>query len=213
MFGFGISGIKVIADALKLSERVVITYSQFHSGRIDYAWTREKNGCGKWLHYNKKIYPPQTPDEEPRSAFVCHVKRNIKYSPWKMWYIACLVRGLTVEEAVKQLTFINKKGAGIAKDTILEAQELAVSQHNVEYKTNLWVAESFVGKGHVVKGFRRHARARFGKVEYFHCHYFVRLEEGTPPEHYYYHTRPLTGSEMLDNWLQEMRNRRIFGGL
>lgn len=40
------------------------------------------------------------------------------------------------------------------------------------------VAESFVTKGQVIKGMRRHGRARFGIVEYFHCHYFVRLEEG-----------------------------------
>lgn len=200
----------LIPKSLKISE---VCCAHFHCSTVDQAWSKPKNSCGHWLHYNKKVYPPQKPDEEPRPAYVCHVKKNIKYSPWKMWYIACLVRGLTVDEAVKQLTFINKKGAAIAKQTILEAQELAVAEHNVEYKTNLWVAESFVGKGLVVKGFRRHARMRVGVVEYFHCHYFVRLEEGKPPEHYYYHKRPLTGQEMLDNWMKEMRERKIVGSL
>lgn len=58
-----------------------------------------------------------------------------------MWYIACLVRGMSVDEAVKQLSFVLKKGGAAIKDAILEAQELAVKQHNVEFKTNLWVGE------------------------------------------------------------------------
>lgn len=69
------------------------------------------------------------------------MKTNIKYSPKTMWYIACLVRGLTVDEAVKQLSHCLKKGAVAAKETILEAQKLAVEQHNVEFKSNLWVGK------------------------------------------------------------------------
>ncbi|PNF43580.1 39S ribosomal protein L22, mitochondrial, partial [Cryptotermes secundus] len=141
--------------------------------------------------------------------YVCHMRTNIKYSPWKMWYIACMVRGMTVDEAIKQLSFVLKKGAIAVKETILEAQQIAVEKHNVEFRSNLWVAESFVGKGVVIRGMRRHARARVGKVEYFHCHYFVRLEEGTPPKHYYPFKRELTGSELLENWLQQMRKRKI----
>lgn len=167
------------------------------------------SGPKRWPAYNKRIFPPQTPDEERRPAFVCHMRTNIKYSPWKMWYIACMVRGMTVDEAVKQLSFVLKKGAVAVKETILEAQQMAVEKHNVEFKSNLWVAESFVGKGMVIKGMRRHSRGRIGKVEYFHCNYFVRLEEGTPPKDYYHFKRELTGPELLDKWLQQMRKRKI----
>lgn len=69
------------------------------------------------------------------------MRTNIKYSPWKMWYIACMVRGMTVDEAVKQLSFVSKKGAVAVKETILEAQQMAVEQHNVEFKSNLWVGK------------------------------------------------------------------------
>jgi large subunit ribosomal protein L22 len=69
------------------------------------------------------------------------MRTNIKYSPWKMWYIACMVRGMTVDEAVKQLGFVLKKGATAVKETILEAQQLAVERHNVEFRSNLWVGE------------------------------------------------------------------------
>jgi large subunit ribosomal protein L22 len=69
------------------------------------------------------------------------MKTNIKYSPWKMWYIACMVRGMTVDEAIKQLSFVLKKGAVPVKETILEAQQMAVEKHNVEFKSNLWVGK------------------------------------------------------------------------
>lgn len=105
------------------------------------------NGPNRFLNYNKTFFPIQKPEEERRPAYVCHMKKNIRYSPKKMWYIASFVRGMTVDEAVKQLSFCLKKGATSVKEAILEAQEMAVKQHNVEYKTNLWVAESFCTKG------------------------------------------------------------------
>jgi large subunit ribosomal protein L22 len=52
-----------------------------------------------------------------------------------------MVRGMTVDEAVKQLSFVLKKGAVAVKETILEAQQMAVEKHNVEFKSNLWVGK------------------------------------------------------------------------
>lgn len=74
------------------------------------------------------------------------------------------------------------------------------------------LAESFVNKGRVFKGVRRHARGRFGEVEYKHCHYFVRLEEGKPPQNYYL-PEPQTPDEQLEKWLQQMRQRKITSSL
>ncbi|XP_054001324.1 39S ribosomal protein L22, mitochondrial [Hylaeus anthracinus] len=165
-----------------------------------------------FLQYNKVIYPPQKPGEERRPGYVCHVKKNIKYSPDKMWYVACLVRGMTVDEAVKQLSFLKKKGAAIAKEVILEAQHMAVEEHNIEFKSNLWVAESFVGKGIVIKGIRRHARARPGEVRYKYTHYFVRLEEGKPPENYYAPPAK-NGGDLFGDWMAKMRRRKVFNSL
>ncbi|XP_026765367.1 39S ribosomal protein L22, mitochondrial [Galleria mellonella] len=181
--------------------------NKFHTSTSSLAWTKS-NVPKRFLEYNKKIYPPQENGEEPRPAFVCHQKTNIKYSPEKMWYIACFVRGMTVDEAVKQLSFVNKKGAIFAKEAILEAQELAVREHHVEFRSNLWIAESFAGKGPVIKGLRRHARGRLGEVRYQYCHYFVRLEEGKPPQDYY-KLNPLTPQQQLDKWLEQMRKRKI----
>lgn len=56
-----------------------------------------------------------------------------------MWYIASLVRGMSVDEAIKQLKFVVKKGAKDVRETIEEAKNLAVQKHNVEFPSNLWV--------------------------------------------------------------------------
>ncbi|CAK9831844.1 39S ribosomal protein L22, mitochondrial [Anthophora retusa] len=166
----------------------------------------------KFLKYNDIVFPPQKPGEEKRPGFVCHMKKNIKYSPLKMWYIAGFVRGMTVDEAVKQLSFLKKKGAAIAKEIILEAQRMAVEEHNIEFKSNLWVAESFATKGIVIKGMRRHAKARMGIVHYRYTNYFVRLEEGKPPKNYY--VKPLqAGEEMFKEWMESMHRRKIHNSL
>lgn len=129
-----------------------------------------------------------------------------------MWYIAAFLRGMSVDEALKQLSFIQKKGGAAVKETILEAQEMAVNKHNVEFKSNLWITESFTGKGTYFKGLRRHGRGRVGHVEYKHCHYFVRLEEGKPPENYYLPV-PKTPEQQLDDWLDQMRKRKVYNSL
>jgi len=72
-------------------------------------------------------------------------------------------------------------------------------------------AESFVGKGIVIKGIRRHARMRVGKVEYFHSHYFVRLEEGPPPKDFL--KKELDGPTLLQRWIQERRDQKIYNSI
>lgn len=58
-----------------------------------------------------------------------------------MWYCASFIRGMSIDEALTQLSFVLKKGAGDMKQAILEAQEMAVRDHNVEYKSDLWIGE------------------------------------------------------------------------
>ncbi|XP_037070263.1 39S ribosomal protein L22, mitochondrial-like [Pollicipes pollicipes] len=169
-------------------------------------------GPRRWPLYNQRVYPPTAPDEPARPAFVCHVKTDVKYSQKKMWYIASMIRGMSIEEALKQLKFVNKKGAKIATEALLEAQDMAVKFHNVEFKNNLWVAESFATKARVLKGLRRHARVRVGVVHYRYTHYFLRLEEGAPPEQYYTDA-PLPPEEMLRQWLEQRRSKTIVHSL
>lgn len=165
----------------------------------------------EWPKYNDIVYPPRQPGEPNRPAEVVHFRPNIKYSSKKLWYIACLVRGMSVDEALKQLSFYKRHGALVVKQVIEEAQEMAVQKHNVEYKSNLWIEDSFVRKAKTLKGMRKHARMRFGVIHYRYSHYFLRLREGRPPKHYY-PPRP-TGHEMVQGYLDQLRNRRILSCL
>lgn len=54
---------------------------------------------------------------------------------------------------------------------------------------------------------------RFGTVHYRHSHYFVRLEEGTPPENYYEWRAPKAPKQQLDEWMTKMRKRKITNSL
>lgn len=120
---------------------------------------------------------------------------------------------MTVDEAIKQLSYIKMKGASIVKEILEEAREVAMAEHNFEFKSKMWVAESFCGKGFVMKGWRKHARGRYGEVRYFHCHYFVKLVEGEPPKNYLPsqgpHPELMTTEERLNEHIGKLRKRRI----
>lgn len=58
-----------------------------------------------------------------------------------MWYQACFIRGMTIEEALKQLSFSIKGFTSVMKEVLLEAQDLAVREQGVEFKSNLWVGK------------------------------------------------------------------------
>ena len=48
---------------------------------------------------------------------------------------------MSIDEAIKQLSFHKLKGAKIIREVLEEAQELAVKQHNIEFKSNLWIGK------------------------------------------------------------------------
>uniref|UniRef100_A0A452J4D0 Large ribosomal subunit protein uL22m n=1 Tax=Gopherus agassizii TaxID=38772 RepID=A0A452J4D0_9SAUR len=85
------------------------------------------------------------------------------------------------------------------------AQEMAVRKHNVEFKSNLHIADSFSGKGHYLKRIRYHGRGMFGIMEKVKCHYFVKLVEGPPPPP----EAPKTGFDQAKEYVQQLRNRTI----
>ncbi|KAF7655289.1 hypothetical protein LDENG_00058270 [Lucifuga dentata] len=69
-----------------------------------------------WEKKNLKVYPPQLPGETRRPAEIHHSRRQIKYSKDKMWYLAKMIRGMSVDQAIAQLEFNDKKGAKIMKE-------------------------------------------------------------------------------------------------
>ncbi|KAG7515706.1 39S ribosomal protein L22, mitochondrial [Solea senegalensis] len=139
-----------------------------------------------WERRNLKVFPPQKPDEALRPA----------------------IRGLSIDQAVAQLEFNDKKGAKIMKEVLLEAQDKAVKHHHVEFKSNLYVAESFSGKGRYLKRLRYHGRGMCGVMDKVYCHYFVKLVEGPPPR-----TEERTGLDEARDYVQKLRDRTIIHSL
>ncbi|XP_010637975.1 39S ribosomal protein L22, mitochondrial isoform X2 [Fukomys damarensis] len=159
----------------------------------------------KWEKKNKIVYPPQLPGEPRRPAEIYHCRRQIKYSKDKMWYLAKLIRGMSIDQALAQLEFNDKKGAQVIKEVLLEAQDMAVKDHNVEFRSNLYVAESTSGRGQCLKRIRYHGRGRYGIMEKVYCHYFVKLVEGPPPPP----EPPKTAMDHAKEYVQQLRNRTI----
>ncbi|XP_033115593.1 39S ribosomal protein L22, mitochondrial-like [Anneissia japonica] len=162
----------------------------------------------RWEKKNNVKYPPQKPGEPPRMAEVYHCRRQIKYSKDKMWYIATFIKGMMIDEALMQLDHINMKGAKIAKEVLLEAQDMAVKEHNVEFRSNLHIAESFSSKGDYEKAIRIHAKGRYGIMDINYSHYYVCLKEGPPPKEVV-----VTGYDQAKEYVDGLRNRTIIHGL
>lgn len=107
------------------------------------------------------------------------VKASLKYArvgAQKARLVVDLVRGKGVNDAVKTLTFLNKKTAGMVKKLI----ESAVA--NAEYKKvmdvdNLYVKAIWVDQGPVLKRFRPRAQGRAFGVRKKTSHINVVLEE------------------------------------
>ncbi|XP_069510055.1 large ribosomal subunit protein uL22m [Ambystoma mexicanum] len=176
--------------------------SQFHTSSI---LQRSRN----WEMKNRMVYPPQAPEEPRRPAEIFHCRKQIKYSKDKMWYLAKMVRGMSIDQALAQLEFNDKKGAKIMREVLLEAQELAVRNHNVEYKSNLYIAQSFSNKGMYLKRIRYHGRGMYGIMDRVYCHYYVKLVEGPPPP-----PEPaVTGFDQAKKYVEGLRARTIIHGL
>jgi large subunit ribosomal protein L22 len=107
------------------------------------------------------------------------VKASLKHArvgAQKARLVVDLVRGKDVNEAIKTLTFLNKKTAGLVKKLI----ESAVA--NAEYKKvmdvdNLYVKTIWVDQGPVLKRFRPRAQGRAFGVRKKTSHINVVLEE------------------------------------
>lgn len=101
---------------------------------------------------------------------------NARVGAQKARLVVDLVRGKDVNEAIKTLTFLNKKTAGLVKKLI----ESAVA--NAEYKKvmdidNLYVKAIWVDQGPVLKRFRPRAQGRAFGVRKKTSHINVVLEE------------------------------------
>ncbi|KAH9375881.1 hypothetical protein HPB48_017389 [Haemaphysalis longicornis] len=157
----------------------------------------------------QKSSRPGGPPPSPRGSLGGALRSQIRYSPKKMLPIAQMIRGMSVDEAIKQLSFVHRKGA-MCHGGAARGQELACGSTTSSTRSTCGWPSPSAAMGHH-QGIRRHARGKLGIIQYRFCHYFVRLVEGPPPEHYY--DPPLTPSQKLQEFIQELRDRRIIYSL
>lgn len=186
---------------------------QIHTSAVSRTFTRQGEPDDPWPKpeewplKNHLVYPPQASDELRRRAECFHYRANVKYSPKKMWYICMFVRGMTIDEAMKQLSFVPKKGAIIMKEILEEARELALDEHNFEHRSNMFIGAANAEQGLILKGARKHAFYRMGEISYRHTHVLVQLVEGPPPHDY--HLYNFTNRQKLENYLDDWKRKTI----
>jgi large subunit ribosomal protein L22 len=107
------------------------------------------------------------------------VKASLKYArvgAQKARLVVDLVRGKDVNEAVKTLTFLNKKTALMVKK-LIESAVANADNKKVMDVDNLYVKSIWVDQGPVLKRFRPRAQGRAFGVRKKTSHINVVLEE------------------------------------
>ncbi|XP_003737914.1 39S ribosomal protein L22, mitochondrial [Galendromus occidentalis] len=157
----------------------------------------------KWTRVNEKVHPP----EQPVTPYVQYARTDVRGGVKKYLPLVWKIRGLSIDDAIAQMDFDVHKAAKEVKKALEEARRIAVSEHNIEYGSNMWVAEATVSKGTHFKGVRRHSRARYGEIAYKFSSVQIRLEEGKPPKHYY--VPDLTPEQKLQQFKMELDRRFV----
>lgn len=91
------------------------------------------------------------------------VLRDLRISPIKLNYVARLIRGLPVNEALTQLHFCSRRISVDVKKALQSAIANAENNHNLDVDS-LIVKEAYVGKAMVMKRFHARARGRGAKI-------------------------------------------------
>jgi large subunit ribosomal protein L22 len=104
------------------------------------------------------------------------VARNIRVSPRKLNLVAQQIRGKRVDRALNELTFSQKRIAGVVKKTLQSAIANAENNHDLDVD-DLVVAEASVGKNLVMKRFHARARGNAGGIEKFFSQITIVVEE------------------------------------
>jgi len=170
-------------------------------------WHRELDA---WTEKNETLYPPLDENIGIRPVEIYYGRAKIRHSAKKMFHITHLVRNMNVDDAISKLYYINTKAAKIVREVLIEAQELAVNEHNLEFKSNLHIVHSFACP-HSILSFPIYRAAgrppTSGSCRF--CNYYVLLREGPAP-------LPTPKKTALDKALQyidTLKKRKIIDGL
>ncbi|TPP65061.1 39S ribosomal protein L22 mitochondrial [Fasciola gigantica] len=118
----------------------------------------------------------------------------------------------------------------ISTQVLEEAIELAVTEHDFEYSTKIWVETVHVSRGRAIPRVYKGVRTQIFMDNYHYADLFIRLREGDPPEVYHPRDVPATwtlspacpeggqrswgsGTDILHRELNRLRSRRLKSGL
>jgi large subunit ribosomal protein L22 len=102
--------------------------------------------------------------------------RNARISANKAREVSRLIQGKSYDEALKLVTFANKKAAGIIKKTLVSAKANAVNNHQA-VEEDLFVKLAVIGEGPTMKRFRPKARGMAGRINKRTSHVTIVLTD------------------------------------
>lgn len=103
-------------------------------------------------------------------------EKGIRHSPWRMNLVCQLAAGLTLNEAITQLDFCQKRMAPLVKKVLLRTANTANMKDGLQI-SQLEVAECFATRGTPLKRMMIMGRGRTGRMEHKHSHFRIVLRE------------------------------------
>jgi len=104
------------------------------------------------------------------------IARNSRVSPRKLTLVAQQIRGKKVDRALNELTFSEKRIAGVVKKALQSAIANAENNHDLDVD-DLVVKEASVGKNLLLRRFHARARGNAGGIEKFFSQITIVVEE------------------------------------
>jgi len=104
---------------------------------------------------------------------------NMRIQPKKLILAANLVQGRSLEDALAQTKFSDRRACHLVHEALLQAKHKA---HEKGLNRDLlWVQSSSARRESVQKRMQYHGRGRFGVIHSYYSSYRVVLAEGKPP--------------------------------
>ncbi|NLN17525.1 MAG: 50S ribosomal protein L22 [Firmicutes bacterium] len=102
--------------------------------------------------------------------------RFVRIAPRKARQVIDLIRGKSLDEALRILTFVPKRAGGIVQKVVQSAAANAEHNYGMD-RDDLYVAAAFVDQGPTMKRLRPRARGGWGRIRKRTSHITVILKE------------------------------------
>lgn len=131
--------------------------------------------------YQKHRHAPKLPPHIVKKR-IKHLRimtgaaRQIRHSPWRLNLICQFVAGQTVNDALRELPFVNKVKAPLVQSLVQGTANSAMTKHGL-LKSQLEIVECFATQGTHLKRIKTMGRGRAGKMYRRFTHIRIVLRE------------------------------------